>query len=269
MTSTHFQFGYVELGQHQGSDEILARRRRLVETLWSVRIPQPQDFLVLPDGRSDLIIRFKLNPTSKPPNSIRKIEPVIVGPSTFALNVPIDADDGFLGVRLKPEQAKILKQPSDLVDTLISGQEARELLPVLNALPDEACDFEALLTLFRLLLNQMPESEVNPETARAVDLIHLSGGRISVSELSHTLGVGERQLHRLFLRHVGLSTKVYADVIRFQRAVRLCRKGVSIGQCAFEAGYSDQAHMSRAFRKHGGFTPARMPDFSLGSIPTG
>jgi len=269
MSSKHFKFGYSELGHEHGSDHVLARRRRLVETLWSVRVAKPQDFLVLPDGRADLILSFKLDPEASETSSCKSIELTVVGPSTAAISVPINVVDGFLGVRLKPEQAGLLKRPDDLADKRLSGEDTLERIPSLRALPKETPDFKALVVAFRALLDQMPDGDVNPETARAVDLIHFSGGRIGISELCQALDVGERRLHRLFRRHVGLSPKAYVDVIRFQRAVRLCRKGMSVGQCAFEAGYSDQAHMSRAFRRHGGFTPARMPDFSLGSIPTG
>lgn len=269
MISKQMQIGYFKLGHEHGSDHVLARRRRLVETLWSVRVAKPQDFLVLPDGCADLILSFKLDPEASGTSSCKSIEPIIVGPSTAAISVPITVDDGFLGVRLKPEQARLLKRPNDVADKRLSGEDAFKRIPLLRALPKETHDFEALVVAFRALLDEMPDGDVNLEMARAVDLVHFSGGRVGISELCQSLDVAERQLHRLFLRHVGLSPKAYVDVIRFQRAARLCRRGMSIGQCAFEAGYSDQGHMSRAFRKHGGFTPARMPDFSLGSIPVG
>ena len=69
------------------------------------------------------------------------------------------------------------------------------------------------------------------------------------------------------MRHVGMGPQLYGAVLRFQRAVRLLHRGLTLVHTAHEAGYADQAHMIRAFRRYGGFTPARMPDVDLGWMP--
>lgn len=56
-------------------------------------------------------------------------------------------------------------------------------------------------------------------------------------------------------------------VIQFHRAIRLIRDvGLDPATAALEAGYADQAHMTRVFRKLGGFTPARVPELTLAGL---
>ena len=58
---------------------------------------------------------------------------------------------------------------------------------------------------------------------------------------------------------IGLSPKEFARLLRFQRALRLAaeRPGIAWAVVAARAGYSDQAHFTRHFKRHVGATPAR------------
>ena len=51
------------------------------------------------------------------------------------------------------------------------------------------------------------------------------------------------------------SPKTLASVLRFQHALALVREGEPLAEVAAVTGYSDQAHMMRAFQSFGGFTP--------------
>lgn len=60
----------------------------------------------------------------------------------------------------------------------------------------------------------------------------------------------------LFREATGLAPKGYARVRRFQRALHAARETVhGWGTIAFDAGYSDQAHLCREFRVFTGVTP--------------
>ena len=114
-------------------------------------------------------------------------------------------------------------------------------------------------------------SNPSQEPTRTVSLIeslHLSGGRLPISELAAINGIDERTVRREFKTNLGLSPKQYALVTQFNRALRLLREvGLDVISAATEAGYSDQAHMTRVFRKLGGFTPAKIPNFQIPIIP--
>lgn len=83
------------------------------------------------------------------------------------------------------------------------------------------------------------------------------------SELARALagedaGYSERQLQRRFSAEVGLGRKQVEQLQRARRAYGLLQAGRSIAEAAVEAGYADQAHLTRAFRLIAGRTPARI-----------
>nr|WP_246802694.1 helix-turn-helix transcriptional regulator [Ensifer sp. ENS02] len=80
-------------------------------------------------------------------------------------------------------------------------------------------------------------------------------------------GVSERTARRVLLRATGLTPKAFAAIIQFHRALRLLRDHhLSPADAAFEAGFADQSHMTRVFRRLGGFSPARLPEVTLVTI---
>ncbi len=80
---------------------------------------------------------------------------------------------------------------------------------------------------------------------------------ISLAELAKMSGVSRFQLLRGFAREVGTTPHAYV----IQRRARLARKYLASGQspadAALRAGFADQSHMTRAFVRHFGITPAR------------
>ena len=80
-----------------------------------------------------------------------------------------------------------------------------------------------------------------------------------IEVLACRLNHSPRQLNRGFLKAVGLPAKAYARLVQFHRALGLVQRGVGLVAAAFEAGYADQAHMTRAMRAYGGFVPSRIP----------
>jgi AraC-like DNA-binding protein len=107
-----------------------------------------------------------------------------------------------------------------------------------------------------------------PSLLAAIDSIHLSGGRLKVSDLAALHHMSERTMRRHFMTDVGLAPKQYARVVQFHRALRLrLDVGLDLMSASLEAGYSDQAHMTRAFAKFGGFGPASIPEVTRARLP--
>jgi AraC-like DNA-binding protein len=86
---------------------------------------------------------------------------------------------------------------------------------------------------------------VDPAVPRLVSLVR-RGARVGA--VADALGWTERQLHRRSLAAFGYGPKVLQRVLRFDRAVRLARGGTALATVAHEAGYADQAHLSREVR---------------------
>jgi len=82
-------------------------------------------------------------------------------------------------------------------------------------------------------------------------------GRAPIGEIAEALGWSHRRLIARFREQIGLTPKLLARVIRFDRAVTAIRASEvrGLAEIAFECGYSDQAHLNREFRELAGTSP--------------
>jgi hypothetical protein len=67
--------------------------------------------------------------------------------------------------------------------------------------------------------------------------------------------LSQRSIQRHFLKTVGMTYARYRQIERARHAVQLLRGGRSIQDVVHDAGYFDQAHMTRAFRAFIGQSP--------------
>jgi transcriptional regulator GlxA family with amidase domain len=78
-------------------------------------------------------------------------------------------------------------------------------------------------------------------------------------DIASDIGWSRKHLARRFTNEVGLAPKTLALMLRFHRACGLARTGALAGWAAIavEAGYADQAHLTRDFTLTIGVSPAR------------
>lgn len=67
-----------------------------------------------------------------------------------------------------------------------------------------------------------------------------------------------RTEQRRVLRSTGLTHAVIRQIERARRATMLLRRGDSIADVAYDAGYCDQAHLTRSLKRFVGQTPAEL-----------
>jgi AraC-like DNA-binding protein len=67
--------------------------------------------------------------------------------------------------------------------------------------------------------------------------------------------VGKFRLIRLFRERTGLPPHAFQVAHRVRRARRLLEAGAPIAAAAAEAGFADQSHLHRHFRRSLGLTP--------------
>ena len=79
---------------------------------------------------------------------------------------------------------------------------------------------------------------------------------LNVRDIAGILRLSPNYLNTLFSRELGCGIHQYLTRLRMDRAWELCEEpGLLIKQIAFEVGYRDALHFSRAFKRHHGCAP--------------
>jgi transcriptional regulator GlxA family with amidase domain len=114
------------------------------------------------------------------------------------------------------------------------------------------------------LLSESPRSFRNPRlSAGQVNAVMHAmcdniGESVSVSMLSSLIGLSRSYFSRAFRSTVGRTPHAYLVRLRIERAMRLMADTrAPLSDVALAAGFADQSHLSRSFRRTTGVTPAQ------------
>lgn len=80
----------------------------------------------------------------------------------------------------------------------------------------------------------------------------------SIGRLQRDSGYSAHRFGLLFRRHVGMTAKQYARLMRFRAVLELAHPAQQLdwARMAVDGGYCDQAHLSHEFRRFAGITPS-------------
>ena len=108
----------------------------------------------------------------------------------------------------------------------------------------------------------------DPRIAEALGLMEDQpfGQTFDERRMAAMVGLSRAQFARLFVRHTGMTAKVFYDTRRLQRArENLASTEAPIKQIAYQLGFKDQAHFTNWFRQRVGVTPST---FRAGRLPS-
>jgi AraC-like DNA-binding protein len=169
----------------------------------------------------------------------------------------------YLEMRLSPLGAyTVLGLPLDeltgqIVDVAdVFGVAGTELI---ERIREESCGGRRFAALDRFLMQQGAEGpQPPPEVNYAWRRIKATGGAVPISRLVEEVGWSHRHLIAMFKRHIGVTPRAAARIIRFERVLRRVdrRAPVRWDRIAADLGYADQAHLIRDFKTFSGTTPA-------------
>lgn len=81
--------------------------------------------------------------------------------------------------------------------------------------------------------------------------------KVTLADLSKLTGLSRYHLLRTFKNVVGISPHGFLTSLRIGQARTLLRNQVPLKEVARRAGFADQAHLSRLFKRYTGTTPSR------------
>lgn len=108
---------------------------------------------------------------------------------------------------------------------------------------------------------------VESSAAAEVCAVFEAEGSMRVAHLARHLGASQRSLERK-LRTEGVTAESLRSATRLVRATARLKTQESLTTIAVAEGYSDSAHMSRAFQASCGMTPSMLRQFHRGLPPT-
>ena len=136
----------------------------------------------------------------------------------------------------------------------------------LEAPASELARESMLLDALVNMINRHADGNASPRRKngehRAVTVVKaylesLPGENVSLDTLAQAASISPYRLCRVFRRDTGLSPHAYQIQVRARFAKSLLRTGLPIAQVAVEAGFFDQAHLTRHFKRIYGVTPGQ------------
>jgi AraC-like DNA-binding protein len=115
-----------------------------------------------------------------------------------------------------------------------------------------------LLNLFFINLISKKSQSNQVIIDSSLDFIISNKGHISVAQLVKHTGYTERHLERKFKECIGLNPKKFGNIIKLHHFLKLLKhksQDLNLTTICYDAGFSDQSHLIREFRKHTGITP--------------
>jgi AraC-like DNA-binding protein len=242
--------GALPPGYHEWSAP--AALRDAVVCLWAQVAEEDRAGLVLPDGCTDLIWTQGQGAS-------------VAGPDTGPVPTTMSAGTVIVGARFRPSAGgPVLGIPlSELRDQRV---DLAELRPAdarrLSATLDPATAAARVLDVTGALV---AGARPDPAVSRAARL--LSDPRAQAEAVAADVDLSLRQLRRRCHAAVGYGPKTLQRVLRFRRFVSRIDAlphrpdgpdlaGLDLADLAVQAGYADQAHLTRECGRLAGLTPA-------------
>ncbi len=131
---------------------------------------------------------------------------------------------------------------------------------IANCDPTLACDSLLCDFLGELFSTENCEPLLKPENVRlkkAQSFLkdHYAESDVSLAQLSRYVGVSPFYLVRLFKRYAGQTPFEFLLNYRVERAKSLLSREVSLTQVGLDAGFYDQSHFIKSFKRITGVTP--------------
>jgi AraC-like DNA-binding protein len=224
--------------------------RTWIGSIWCANLAAGQEVHTLPDGSVDIVSVID-QPGARPVTFVS-------GPLRCYARHQNASARHLVGISLQPAAAGLLGIQAHELDD--AWQPLRDL-GLADAAPLFAAEpSDALAALCQFVQARAARVRVEPRVALAVQSLLTRGGVSHVEQLAREQRVSERTLLRLFERHLGLAPKQFARIVRFQRVLASCKSArvYSLADLALDAGYADQAHLTREVRALGGLTPGEL-----------
>jgi AraC-like DNA-binding protein len=237
---------------------------RVVHRFWFLRTgsgAEPGIQTIVPDGRCEIVLHLgepfaELDAAGRPRPQRRAL---VAGQLTGPLRLASRPGADVIGIRLRTGAAhRLLAAQRELTGRVVPladvvrGLEPR-LLDAVRGETDAGRRTARLCAALAGALSCRPAGAVEAAVARLG-----TGQPTTIAELARSVGITPRTLQRRFQAEVGLDPTLLRRILRFRAAFRLLERlpPGRWSRVASRAGYFDQAHLIRDFRRFAGTAPS-------------
>lgn len=224
---------------------------RYVSHYWLSLSNEAPVYTALPDGCVDLVIEV----------TPRDFGAWLYGSTTQPSEIACSRGTHYLGIRFQAGQSRhfIAAAASELTDGRAELHDIMQFPTetIAMRIADHGLFTQLDDILAAMLSRCRPSTDLIDHVLRYVEGRH---GLVSIEQLACHFGKSRRQLERTFPKIVGVPLKFFCTLTRLRHAARLIAQPLdrSLTAIASDAGYCDQAHMTRDFRRLAGTTPAQL-----------
>jgi AraC-like DNA-binding protein len=228
--------------------------RPAVSCFWTSVVQSGEPTIVLPDACTDLIWQ-------------QGVGAFIAGPDTGPVPSALPAGTMLVGVRLRPGAGgPVLGLPlTELRDRRVDLADLHR--ESAQRIPGDLTAGAALAQLTTLVTSLAADGSPDPLVSRAARVLATSDDH--TSDLAGDLGVSDRQFRRRCQDAAGYGPKTLHRILRFRRFVSTldaAEARLDLAQVAAEAGYADQAHLTRETVRLAGLTPTALARTRRGAL---
>lgn len=142
-------------------------------------------------------------------------------------------------------------------ENLFSADEMNEILARLSEAQNNA---ERIKFIDNFLSRKLRSNQPDRLVHQAISLIKQQKGTVRIKDLVGDLYISQDAFEKRFRTAVGATPKQYASIVRLQSLINKHSSFASLTEAAYEAGYFDQSHFIKEFKK---FTHTLPSDFQL------
>jgi len=235
-----------------------------VRSLWvqeEAAFPDAEPTVLLPVGHATLVLEYgdPFEVVDEHGVATRLPAALLVGPFSRPVRVRARGRTGLVLVPFRAAGAAALLPGAGRcaeafvpLEELVPAPDVRRLSARLGEAPGPD---ERRGVVEGFLRERLANAELDACLAAAIARIERGGGSEPVAALAEGLGTGRRQLVRRFAEGLGLAPKVFARIVRFQRALERACAGVPWSVVAARGGFADQAHLAHECQALAGRAP--------------
>ena len=237
-----------------------------VRCVWTFNAAAPggPPVRIVPDGRPELVVHCgdRFAEIARDGTVTTQPRALFAGQVTRPLRLQALGGAAVIGVRFHPAGAQpfLGRSLRDTTDQRLSigrllGRDAATLMYDLESMTGMAARIERLQEFVAARIDAYGERD--PLVESAVARIEANQGRVEVAVLAADAAIGRRQLERRFGESVGVGPGLLASIFRFRSVFDVIERDASRPwtDAALAAGYYDQSHFIREFRRFVGATP--------------